>query len=82
MIADTMPLLHYFESGNIFSGSYKNKRYKVFPDGENMLCKVWLGEYCLEVTLPEQVSDHTGRQTGYDRLAGKFLRLTGYPGTQ
>lgn len=74
MIADTMPLLHYFESSNIFSGSYKNKRYKVFPDGENMLCKVWLGEYCLEVTPPEQVSENTfpitqeGRQAMIDWL--------------
>lgn len=74
MIADTMPLLHYFESGNIFSGSYKNKRYKVFPDGENMLCKVWLGDYCLEITPPEQISENTfpvtqeGRQAMIDWL--------------
>ena len=69
MIADTMPLLNYFESGNIFSGSYKQKRYKVFPDGENMLCKAWRGDYCLEITPPEEVIENTFPVTEEGRQA-------------
>ena len=59
-IESTTPLLHYFESGNIFSGSDRKKRYKIFPDKEgNMLCKLWFGNLCLEKTDPEGVSENT-----------------------
>ena len=59
MVDKTTPLLHYFEAGNIFSGSDRGKRYKVFPDKESgkMTCKVWIGEYCLEKTDPGIVAE-------------------------
>lgn len=58
MVDKTTPLLHYFEAGNIFSGSDKEKRYKVFPDKEGgMTCKIWIGPYCLEKTDPALVAE-------------------------
>ena len=58
MIKDSTPLLHYFESGNIFSGSDRGKRYKILPDKEGgMTCKVWMGESCLEATDPALVAE-------------------------
>ena len=77
MVDKTTPLLHYFEAGNIFSGSDKEKRYKVFPDKESgMTCKIWIGPYCLEKTDPALVAEKAfpvtedGRQAMIDWING------------
>ena len=59
MVDQTTPLLHYFESGNNFSGSDRGTRYKIFPNKETgeMTCKVWMGDFCLEKTDPAQVEE-------------------------
>ena len=59
MVDNTTPLLHYFACGNIFSGSNKKKRYKIWPDKETgqMLCKAWIGELCIELTPPEEIAE-------------------------
>ncbi len=40
------PKLHYFKSGNVFTGSYKGLNYKLEPK-EDLLCvSVWYGPLC------------------------------------
>ncbi len=80
-IQSTTPLLHYFECGNIFSGSQGQKRYKIFPDKEgNMLCKVWMGDLCLEKTDPDTIAEKNFPITEDGRM--EMIRwLTDFNGT-
>ena len=59
MIDNTTPLLLYFKAGNIFSGSDKKKRYKIWPDKSTgmMTVKAWIGEICYELTDPETIAE-------------------------
>ena len=44
------PELHYFKSGNTYSGSYKGLNYKLTPDGETLHIVIWYGMYCSAVS--------------------------------
>ena len=43
-----LPVLHYFENGNSFTGSLGALRFLVTPDAEQLQTKIWHGLYCLE----------------------------------
>ena len=43
-----LPVLHFFENGNSFTGSQGQLRFLVTPDEEQLHTKIWYGIYCLE----------------------------------
>ena len=47
-----LPTCEYFKFGNIFSSSFKNFNYKIFPNCEDDTVRVvvWLGVFCLDVS--------------------------------
>lgn len=44
------PKLHYFRSGNRFSGSYKGLNYLITPKNDQLHIDVWYGPYCSAVS--------------------------------
>ncbi len=49
-----VPVLHYFENGNSFTGSFGNLRFFLKPDAERITASVWHGPYCMEKSEMEQ----------------------------
>ena len=62
--AFTYPELHYFKSGNTYSGSYKGLNYILTPDDETLHIAVWYGMYCSAVSsTPPARKTHTPTAT-------------------
>ena len=51
------PELHYFKSGNTYSGSYKGLNYILTPDDETLHIAVWYGMYCSAVSEMKALHD-------------------------
>jgi hypothetical protein len=44
--AFSYPKLHYFKSGNVFTGSYKGLNYKIDPKEDGLHIGIWYGPLC------------------------------------
>ena len=43
-----VPVLHFFENGNPFTGSWKSLRFLLTPTDQEIGVKIWRGPNCLE----------------------------------
>ncbi len=43
-----VPVTHFFENGNSFTGSAGALRFLLTPDEEQITAKIWYGQFCLE----------------------------------
>ncbi|MBE6954933.1 MAG: hypothetical protein E7449_03360 [Ruminococcaceae bacterium] len=49
-----VPVLHFFENGNPFTGSFGPLRFFLKPDAETITAKIWHGVFCMEKSEIEQ----------------------------
>ena len=49
-----IPKFHYFRSGNPYSGSRKNFRFRIRPSDDMLKLWAWPGPFCQESTPEEQ----------------------------
>ena len=50
-----IPKFHYFRSGNPYSGSWKNFRFRIKPSDGTLKLWAWPGPYCQDAAAEEQV---------------------------
>lgn len=50
-----IPRFHYFRSGNPYSGSVKNFRFRMVPKEEELLLWAWPGPNCQDKTPEDQI---------------------------
>ena len=50
-----IPKFHYFRSGNPYSGSWKNFRFRIKPADGTLKLWAWPGPYCQDAAAEEQV---------------------------
>lgn len=49
-----LPVLSHFQNGNEWSGSGGNLRYRISPDGEQMIAEVCEGPWCYALSRVEE----------------------------
>lgn len=67
-----IPLLEYFQSRNIYAGSYKSFNYKIFP-GDSLRVVIWMGKFCLDQSeiIAEESFPIKTEEDGSDEFAQK-----------
>ena len=63
-----VPVLHFFENGNSFTGSSGMLRFFVKPEEEQLRVMLWRGELCLEKSEVECEHSFPLSQEGRDSL--------------
>jgi len=63
-----VPVLHFFENGNPFTGSFGLLRFFLKPDAETINAKVWHGVFCMEKSEIEQERTFPLTAEGRDEL--------------
>ena len=63
-----VPVLHYFENGNPFTGSSGALRFLLTPKEEVITATIWRGELCLEKSEIECTRDFPLTQEGRTEL--------------
>ncbi len=59
-----VPVLHFFENGNSFTGSWKELRFLLPPSEEEISAQIWRGPYCMEKSTIEQTRSFPLTQEG------------------
>ncbi len=63
-----VPSLEYLKNQNIFSGSYQNYNFKIFPKGEVMTVAVWFGRFCYDKSEITNTEEFTINLEGYQQM--------------
>lgn len=75
-----IPTLHTFENNNIFTGSDRKLRFRIAPQvvmsnshdishaESSILCELWYGPLCYELSEMEKTQTFPMSQEGYDAL--------------
>ena len=63
-----VPVLHFFENGNPFTGSFGLLRFFLKPDAETITAKVWHGQFCMEKSEIEQEKEFPLTAEGREAL--------------
>lgn len=52
-----VPVLHFFENGNSFTGSFGPLRFFLKPEKDTIQAQIWHGIYCMEKSEIEQTRE-------------------------
>ena len=63
-----VPVLHHFENGNVFTGSFGNLRFILKPHDYLISASVWYGPFCLEKSEIADTADFPLTEAGRDAL--------------
>ena len=63
-----VPVLHFFENGNSFTGSFGLLRFYLKPDAETITAKVWHGIFSMENSEIEQTKEFALTTEGREEL--------------
>ncbi len=54
-----IPKLFYFQAKNVHSGSRGKMRYRICPEGDELLVAVWRKDLCYELVMDEIEGENT-----------------------
>ena len=63
-----VPVLHHFENGNTFTGSFGLLRFILIPHDDVISASVWHGIFCLEKSEIEDTADFPLTAEGREEL--------------
>lgn len=63
-----VPVLHYFENGNSFTGSFGPLRFFLKPDAETITAQIWHGIFSMEKSEIEQQQEFPLTEDGRAEL--------------
>ena len=63
-----LPTLSSMEYGNVWTGSRKNARWKIVPEGGQMNVEVWPGPLCYECSTVTNTAQFPISEEGIEQL--------------
>lgn len=62
-----LPRYHYFEAGNIYTGSRAEMRFRIEP-GEKLKTWIWHGNFCFEKSEIEETNEFENSEDGFKKM--------------